>query len=132
MSLCLVNAGTAALEAQLRAETNFSPEGCMIIRDYPVQVLPGGIVELRWNGIRPSARKAIQYLSQHIKIVEADFKTVDLTHEENLPPGAEDAKILQLAKSGDVISAVKLTRQIYNCSLAEAKDFVMKLPSRAS
>jgi hypothetical protein len=130
LDLCLINADTATLEEHLQQEGSLEPSGVMISRDYPVQVLPGGIVELRWSSISPSARKAIQHLSQHIKIVETDSRKVDLTHQSNLPPGAEDGKILELAKSGDEMGAMALTRQIYGCSLSEAKDFVQKLRSR--
>ena len=130
LDLCLVNANTAALEEQLQQEGNLEPEGIMISRDYPVQVLPGGIVELRWSGISPSASKTIQYLSQHIKITDADSRKVDLTHQKNLQPGQEDGKILELAKNGDEMGAMTLARQAYGCSLSEAKDFVEKLRSR--
>jgi len=130
LDLCLVNADTTALEKQLQQEGSLEPEGIMISRDYPVQVKPGGIVELNWSSISPSARKAIQYLSQHVKIAEVDSRTTDLTHQSNLPPGTEDGKILELAKSGDEMGAMTLTRQAYGCSLSEAKDFVQKLRSR--
>ena len=129
LDLCLVNADTTALEKQLQQEGNLEPQGIMISRDYPVQVKPGGIVELRWNNISPSARKAIQHLGQHVKIAGADARQVDLTHQGNLPPGAEDGKILELAKGGDEMGALTLTKQTYGCSLSEAKDFVAKLRS---
>jgi hypothetical protein len=54
---------------------------------------------------------------------------VDLAHQRNLSPGEEDAKIAELAKSGDKIGAVKLTRQIYGSTLNEAVAFVEKLRS---
>ena len=130
VDFCLAHADTADLEKQLQSEGSLSPEGVMISRDYPVQVKPGGIVELRWSSISPSARKAIQYLSQHILIANPDSRKVDLTHQTNLPPGAEDGKILELVKSGDEMGAMTLTRQAYGCSLSEAKDFVQKLRSR--
>lgn len=131
LDLGLVSADTAALEEHLRQEINLRPDGLMTSMDYPVQVLPGSIVELRWNGISPSARKAIQVLSQNVKIADADSRKADLTHQANLPPGTEDGKILELAKSGDEMGAVQLTRQIYGCSLSEASDFVKKLRSGA-
>jgi hypothetical protein len=131
LDLCLVNADTTALEKQLQQEGSLSPEGIMISSDYPVQVKPDGIVELRWSGISPSARNAIQYLGQQVMIADADSRKVDLTHQANLPPGAEDGKILELAKSGDEMGAMTLTRQTYGCSLSEAKDFVAKLRSGA-
>jgi hypothetical protein len=130
VDFCLAHVDTTDLEKQLQQEASIEPEGIMISRDYPVQVKPGGIVELRWSSISPSPRRAIQYLSQHIMIADADSRKVDLTHQGDLPPGAEDDKILELAKSGDEMGAMTLTRQAYGCSLSEAKDFVAKLRSR--
>ena len=66
LDFCLANADTAALEAHLQAEQKAEPPGRFktIYRDYPVEVLPGGIVRLRWSlsggyRIRPSPGKAI-------------------------------------------------------------------------
>jgi len=69
LDFCLAHADTAALEAYLQAEQKAEPPGRFktIYRDYPVEVLPGGIVRLRWGlsasyRIRPSPGKAIEYL----------------------------------------------------------------------
>ena len=55
LDLCLANTGTGALEARLQAEQKAEPEGRLktIARDYPVEVLPGGIVRLRWKRDQP-------------------------------------------------------------------------------
>jgi hypothetical protein len=136
LDFCLANADTSALEAYLQAEQKAEPPGRFkrFYWDYPVEVLPGGIVRLRWSisagyGIHPSLGKAIEYLSRHIKIAAAISTKVDLTHQSNLSPEEEDAKILKLAKSGDKMGAVKLTRQIYGSTLSEAVAFVEKLQS---
>jgi hypothetical protein len=128
LDLGLFNADTSALEAHLRAERNLKPDGMVISLDYPVQVLPGGTVEIRWSGgIKPVVAQAIKYLSQHVNIVAADSRKVDLTHSRNAPPAEELAKIVELVNSGDEFGAVKLTQQIYGYSLSEAEDFVEKL-----
>jgi hypothetical protein len=136
LDFCLADADTSALEAHLQAEQKAEPPGRFktIYRDYPVEVLPGGIVRLRWSmdggyKIRPSPKKAIEYLSRYVGIAGADATKVDLTYQSNLSPEAGDAKILTLAKSGDKMGAVKLTRQIYGSTLSEAVAFVEKLQS---
>jgi ribosomal protein L7/L12 len=63
-------------------------------------------------------------------IAGTDATEVDLTFQSNLSPEERDAKILTLAKSGDKMGAVKLTRQIYGATLSEAVAFVEKLQSR--
>ena len=131
VDLGLVNADTSSLEARLSAERCLQPDGVVVSMDYPVQVLPGGIVELRWSGgmggIHPPASKAIETLSRHVKTAGADSREVDLTHDGKLSPEEERAKIAELAKRGDKMGAVKLTRQIHGYSLGEAHEFVEKL-----
>ena len=131
LDFCLVNADTSALEAHLQAEQKAEPPGRFktIAWDYPVEVLPGGIVQVRWNWTRPSPGKAIQYLTRHVKIAAADSTKVDLTRQGNPSLGEEDAKILTLARSGDKMGAVKLAQQINGSTLTEAVAFVEKLQS---
>jgi hypothetical protein len=136
VDFCLANADTSNLEALLQAEQKAEPPGRFktIYRDYPVEVLPGGIVRLRWSisagyRIHPSPGKAIEYLSRHIKTAVADSTKVDLASQSNLSPEEGDAKILKLAKSGDKMGTVKLARQIYGSTLSEAVAFVEKLRS---
>jgi hypothetical protein len=136
LDFCLANADTSALEAHLQAEQKAEPLGGFktIYWDYPVEVLPGGIVRLRWSmdggyKICPSLNKAIEYLSRYVKTAVKDSTKVDLTHRSNLGPEEGDANILKLAKGGDKMGAVKLTRQIYGSTLSEAVAFVEKLQS---
>ncbi len=136
LDFCLANADTSALEAYLQAEQKAEPPGRFktIYQDYPVEVLPGGIVRLRWRisagyKISPSPRKAIEYLSRYVKTAAAGSTKVDLICQSNLSSEEGDAKILKLAKSGDKTGAVKLTRQIYGSTLSEAVVFVEKLQS---
>ena len=133
----LRNTDTSALEAHLQAEQKAEPSGRFktIYQDYPVEVSSGGIVRLRWNKsagykISPSPRKAIEYLNRYVNTTAvADSAKVDLTCQSNLSPEDADANILKLAKSGDKMGAVKLTRQIYRSTLSEAVAFVEKLQS---
>ena len=136
LDFCLADADTSALEAHLQAEQKAEPPGRFktIYRDYPVDVLPGGIVRLRWRidggyGIHPSPGKVVQYLSRYVKTAGTESTRVDLTRPGNPSPEEGDAKILKLAKSGDTLGAVKLTRQLYGSTLPEAVAFVEKLQS---
>jgi hypothetical protein len=129
LDLGLANADTSALETHLRAEQKIPSNKHWLAIDYPVEVLPGGILQLHWNGISPPAAKAIHSLSRFVKIAAADSTKIDLTHQSNLAPATEDAKILALVKSGDKMGAVTLTRQIYGSTLTEAVAYVEKLQS---
>lgn len=130
LHLTLRNPDTTDLETEFQRGTNLKANGIMISHDYPVQLQPGDIVELRWSGgIKPSVRKAIDCLRQHVKIVEAESRKTDLTHKRDSKPEEEDGKILELARRGDEFGAIKLTRMVHGCSLSEAKDFVEQLKS---
>jgi hypothetical protein len=130
LDFCLRDGDTSALEAHLQAEQRARPKGKMIatvVVDYPVAVLPGGIVRVRWNGTNPSARKAIEYLGRQVKLADAASTQDDLTDHRNLSPADADAKILKLARSGDKTGAVTLAREIHGSTLGEAVALVDKL-----
>jgi hypothetical protein len=134
LDFCLRNADTAKLEAYLQAEQKTEPPGNFktIFRDYPVEVLPGGIIRVRWSmsgGYKtiPSLQAATQYLSQYVKVAAEESTKVDLSYHRDMTPEEADAKILKLAKSGDRMGAVKLAQQVRHCTLTEAVAFVDKL-----
>ena len=130
IDLGLTNPDLSALDANLQRERGLRPDTGfkVVVLDFPVQVLPGGIVEIRWGaGIRPSPQKALQVIGQRVKILETEHRKTDLTHNFGANPEVEKAKILVLAKSGDHMGAVKLARQVYGYNLTDAVDFVAKL-----
>jgi len=141
LDIRLVSDETSELETRLAAEQKAEapPRGPFKYQsktlDYPVAVLPGGIVRVRWSesagyAIRPSLAKAMAYLSQHVKVATAVTDNVDLTQTSHLSAKEGDAHILKLANSGDKIGAVKLARKIYDCSLDDAVAFVDKLQAK--
>ena len=135
LALGLAKPDMSALDAHLEADRNLRPDGTMVTLDYPVQTAPECVVEIRWNGIHPSASKALAMLGQRVRILEPEHRKVDLTYHRNrkdltAPTEDETAKILALAKSGDEIGAVNLARQVYGCSMSEATERVDKLLGR--
>ena len=133
IDLGLANPETTELEANLQAERNLRPENRVIFLDFPVQVLPGGVVEIRWNSaMRPSAKKALEVLGARVKILEVEHRVTDLTRRPNMNPDDEKAKILALARSGDEIGALRLAQQVYGYDLHQAHKFVATLTGRPS
>jgi len=142
LDICLANDETSDLKTHLEAERKAEAPGRLgalnyksKVLDYPVEVLSGGIVRLRWSKsggytIRPSLTKAIAYLSRYINTTAAIANTVDLTQSSSINTEEGNANILKLAQSGDKTGAVKLTRKIYRCSLNDAVAFVEKLQSK--
>jgi hypothetical protein len=126
--LGLANPDTAQLEANLQVERNLRPNGRMVVMDFPVQVRPGGVVQICWKGgIRPSAKKALEVLGQRVKILDLEHRVTDLTYRRGANPDDEKAKILALAQSGDEMGAVKLAQQAYGYNLTQAHEFVAKV-----
>ena len=113
VELGLVNPDTTELE--------------MIVMDYPVQVLPGGIVQMSWSGMHPSAHQAVECIGRHVRIADTDHRVGDLVHHSKTPPEEERQKILKLVKSGDVLAAVTMSQQVYGYSLTQSHEFVEKL-----
>ena len=131
VELGLVNPDTTEMEKYLSADRSISSGGGMVVLDYPVQVLPGGIMQMSWGGMHPSAHHAVEYLGRYVKTAETDHRVVDLVHHSKTPPEEERQKILQLVRSGDVLSAVTMAQRVYGYSQSEAHEFVEKLKSEA-
>src|SRR5579862_2672704 len=60
VELGLVNPDTSELENHLSADRGAPVGISTVVMDYPVQVLPGGIMQLSWSGMHPSAGKALE------------------------------------------------------------------------
>ncbi len=127
VELGLVNPNTTELEKYLSADRSLATGVSTVVGDYPVQVLPGGIVQMSWSGMHPSAHQAVECLGHHVKIAEPDHRVLDLTPHSKTPPEEERQKILQLVRSGDVLAAVTMAQRVHGYSLTEAHDFVEKL-----
>jgi hypothetical protein len=73
LDLRLINPDVSSLEAPLRAEYYLQTAHVMVFRDYPVRLLPDGILELRWSsGIRPAAGKAVGHLRRRLNLADED------------------------------------------------------------
>ena len=89
---------TSELERQLDAERQRKCNPRYL--DYPVSVLSGGVIRIRWRGIidyfRPGAGEAITWLSQFVRIEPTATEKPDFTCDRKAPVQDEDAKILSL------------------------------------
>jgi hypothetical protein len=130
IDLSMINLDLSELDANLQVERALRPTTGMkiVALDFPVQVQPNGVIEIRWNaGYRPSAKKALQLIGQRVKILDTEHRKTDLTHRAGANPEEEKAKIIALAKSGDNFGAIKLAQQVYGYNLTQAHEFVDKL-----
>ena len=118
------------LDRHLRA-VQHQRTGTGVWQDYPVQVVMPMSVRVQWNDISPPIPSAIEALRRHG--VSIRHGSIDLIQESVQPqdePADVDSKILELVLAGNKIAAIKLARQRYGLSLAEAKCFVEDLMGR--
>lgn len=128
LDLCLVKPDTSELQARLDAERH--REWSVRVLLYPVEVLPDGIVRVSWKGCgggrNPDA--ALRYLGRFVRIADPVSGRTDLTTPSiTLTAEEQDARIKKLLQSGDRMGAIKLTREVYDCSLSDAVAYVEKL-----
>lgn len=128
LDLALVNPDTTALEACLREELNRKCAN-ILHHDYPVQVIPGGIIRICWRnhggGAFSTPKSALGWLKRHVKLVNTEASSVDLSSAKT--PEELNAKVLQLLQRGDDLAAIALVRTTYACSTTEAKAYVDQL-----
>lgn len=96
--------------------------------DYPVSLVNGSILRIRWNAIKPNIKKALAYLSEYTQ-VEAEIKIK--TDSSGKLEGKElDDMILDRITKGDIMDANNLARQHYGYSTTEAKQFIEEMSAK--
>ena len=94
--------------------------------DYPVSVPEPGVIRIAWSNqtvmIRPRIKRALQEFSRLAPILEMQTGSEDFSPTA-LRKLSEDelAKKLSELASRDPMSAIETIRQLYGCSLAEAR-----------
>jgi ribosomal protein L7/L12 len=71
-------------------------------------------------------------LARHTMVRPAVELTNDFYDLEKLSRADQDARLLELAESGDKIGAIALARRLYGYDLAQAKDFIERLISKSA
>lgn len=125
---------TSVLEEALTAERNrpapmgrFSSSRTL---HFPVSVPQPGLLRIEWSGVVPKLPRALSIMSRQLAVEEP----VDGGDRRDIAALAEDEKhaaIRKLARSGDTIGAIKMTRSAFGWSLAQAKQYVDGIVSAA-
>jgi hypothetical protein len=142
LELGLKNVDAALLERRLAEERARRPPPARIetiSRDYPVRLLDGPVLQIRWRGgsncITPAIKKVLNELSRFAPLRDPVGDEIDAS-APGLTPEDSQSRILALAERGEMIAATKLARECYGGALAEAKQFVEELigitPRKAS
>ena len=95
----------------------------------PVRLAAPDRLQIEWNVV-PNAGTFLDALSRHTLIRPTQETKKDFVHLEGLSRAEQEARLLELAESGDKIGAIAMARRLYDYDLATAKDFVEGLAGK--
>lgn len=121
-----VRSSTAALSEALASELAKRPAAGLLYKDYPVRVVADGVIQVRWT-VRPGIDTLIAALRPRVAIEAAALRPADFTSLARLPEQEQHRRILELARSGEVVTAVSVARELVGGNLADAKALVDRL-----
>jgi len=97
--------------------------------DFPVRFTAPDRIQIDWTVV-PRAQTLLDALTRHTLVRPAEAASKDFANLENLPRKQQEARLLELAESGDKIAAIAMARQLYSYDLTTAKRFVEELLSK--
>ena len=84
------------------------------------------LLRIEW-AVVPSAQILLDALTRHTLVQPAGKSTKNFANLEALDRKEQEARLLELAESGDIIGAVAMARQMYDYDLTTAKEFIDSL-----
>src|SRR5258706_11044950 len=94
--------------------------------DFPVRFTAPDRIQIDWTVV-PRAQTLLDALTRRTLVHPAETPSKDFANLENLPRKQQEARLLDLAKSGDKIAAIAMARQLYSYDLTTAKQFIEDL-----
>lgn len=95
----------------------------------PVRLAAPDRLQIEWN-VFPNAQTFLEALSRHTLIPPTTETSKDFVNLEGLTRAEQEARLLELAESGDKIGAIAMARRLYAYDLTTAKDFVEGLAGK--
>jgi hypothetical protein len=125
---------TASLAKALQAERaerapmekRWYGAGSTLYRDYPLTLTAPTFLRIRWDVV-PGAHKFLDALRPYTVIADPVSLTQDFTRLKSLSREEQQQQLRELAARGQTITAVYAARELYGCSLGEAKEMVDSL-----
>jgi hypothetical protein len=93
---------------------------------FPVQLASPTLLRIEW-GVVPGAQTLLDSLTRHTLVQHAEETTRDFVNLDGLSREEQEARLRQLAESGEMIGAVTMARKLYSYDLTTAKAFVESL-----
>ena len=105
------------------AEKRWYGSSSTLFRDYPVSITAPPFMRIRWD-VAPGPKKFLELLRPYTAIADPISLTEDFTRLRSLNREAQQEKLRDLVRRGQIITAVYIARQLYGCGLTEAKQMV--------
>lgn len=94
-------------------------------QDFPVK-FSDHLLRIEWYVV-PSAQVLLDALTRHTLVQTTTATTKNYANLDQLSRKEQEARLLELAESGDMIGAVAMARKLYSYDLTTAKEFVDSL-----
>jgi hypothetical protein len=88
-------------------------------------------LQIEW-GVVPNGQDFLDALTWHKLVLPTEESSNDFINLEELSRAEQEARLLELAESGDMIGAIAAARKLYSYDLTTAKDFVEGLVGKRS
>ena len=89
----------------------------------PLRLASPNFLTIEW-GVVPSLQSILEALTRHTLVQRGEETTRDFVNLDGLSREQQEARLLELAESGDMIGAVAIARKLYSYDLTTAKTFV--------
>jgi hypothetical protein len=94
--------------------------------DFSVRVVGPDRVQIDWTVV-PPVQTLLDALTRHTLVRPTEASSKDFANLEKLSREQQEARLLELAESGDKIGAIAMARRLYSYDLTAAKQFVEEL-----
>jgi hypothetical protein len=92
----------------------------------PVRLASPALLRVEW-GVVPSAQTFLDALTRHALVQNSAAVSKDFVNLAKLSREEQEARLIELVESGDMMSAISIARRIYSYDLTAAKQFVETL-----
>lgn len=94
-----------------------------LYQDHPVRMESRTFLRIHWQ-VAPGTHKFLDALRPYTTIAETVSLTQDFSHLRSLNRDEQQKQLRELAARGQTLNAIYAARQLYGCSLAEAKAMI--------
>jgi hypothetical protein len=100
-----------------------------LYQDHPMHMESAPFFRIRWQAT-PGTHRFLEVLRTYTTIADPVSISQDFAHLQGLSREEQEARLRELARRGETISAIYLARKLHGGSLAEANDLVesLKIP----